>query len=105
MPKRPGRPRGAETSLDARTLARLLARLGRNLKVIRSERDLTQESFAELISLDARYYQRIETGHINITLGTLVKIARRLKVDPGSLIAGPSPANQKAAKATRVPSS
>lgn len=96
----PGRPRGATTALDERGLKRLLTRMGKNLRAIREDRGLTQEQLAEIVDLDVRYYQRVETGHVNLTLGLLAKIAGRLKVEAASLIA--APAERKPSARTRA---
>jgi len=63
-------------------------RIGRNIRVMRTERAMTQESLADLAALDATYISGIELGKHNITLATLLKIAKALKCDISVLLRG-----------------
>jgi transcriptional regulator with XRE-family HTH domain len=55
---------------------RLLADVGDRLRVVREERELTQEAAAERIGMYARHVQKIEAGEVNVTLETLFRFAR-----------------------------
>lgn len=47
--------------------------IGRQLRRLRLKRGLTQSEMEE-VEISYKYYQRIETGRANITIGTLVVI-------------------------------
>jgi transcriptional regulator with XRE-family HTH domain len=57
-----------------------LVRLGKRIRALRAERELTQEAAAEAARLDEKHWQDIEAGRTNPTVATLVGIARSLKV-------------------------
>lgn len=59
---------------------RLVRRISGNIQRIREDNDLTQEDMHDL-GFERRWYQRIESGRHSISLPTLEKIARALKVD------------------------
>jgi transcriptional regulator with XRE-family HTH domain len=61
-------------------VARALNRLGKRIRKLRRERELTQEAAAELAKLDEKHWQDIEGARTNPTVATLVGIARALKV-------------------------
>jgi len=61
-------------------------RLGAAIKVIRTERRLTQAELAAKAGLDLRYLGSIERGMGNPTVRVLQKIADALGVDAASLI-------------------
>lgn len=64
----------------------LANRIGKNIKRIRKERELTQEQAAEKAQdISWRYWQYIESGKRNYSLKTLVRIAKALEVDPSEL--------------------
>ena len=56
--------------------------IGSNLKKERIAKGVTQEKMAEINNIDYKYYQRIESGHVNITMKTLYKLSESLKIDP-----------------------
>lgn len=60
----------------------LKERLAKNIKAQRLKRDLTQEAFAELIGMSYEGYQKIELGKRSVSLKTIEKIAKALKIDP-----------------------
>lgn len=47
---------------------------------LRSEKGLTQEAFAALAGLSARYVQRVESGEENLTIRSLAILASVLRV-------------------------
>jgi len=51
--------------------------IGRQLRRLRLKRGLTQSEMEE-VEVSYKYYQRIETGRANITIGTLVRVMRAL---------------------------
>ena len=54
--------------------------IGRRLRALREERNLTQANFAKLTGLVGSYISRVENGHSVPTLGTLEKVARALEI-------------------------
>jgi transcriptional regulator with XRE-family HTH domain len=65
-----------------------LKQFGANVRRERSAKGLTQERFAELVDLNIRTVQKIEAGHINILLTTLLRIQRALNCPWNRLLAG-----------------
>lgn len=63
------------------TLRKAAKKLGRRLKELRTEKGLSQESFALQAGLGRAYYWRLESGQINVTLETLVRIAGALDIE------------------------
>ncbi len=61
--------------------------VGQNIKKYRERANITQEEMADLV--DYKYYQRIEYGQKNITLKTVLKIAKKLNVQPKDLFTFP----------------
>jgi len=59
---------------------------GENLKKIRKSLGLSQEKFADLISIHRTYVGAIERGERNITLKILEKISKVLKIQPYKLL-------------------
>ena len=60
--------------------------VGRNLRSLRKARGLSQEAFADLLGVHRTYLGGIERGERNLTLRNLERIARRIEVDPLSLL-------------------
>ncbi len=54
--------------------------LGEAIRAIRRERGLTQELFASHAGIDRSYYGALERGEFNMTVDTLVTVARGLGV-------------------------
>ena len=58
----------------------------RKLKTLRKAHRLTQEQMAELLEMDIRYYQRLESNKPGaIKIDTIGKIAKSLKIRPAKL--------------------
>ena len=64
-----------------------LEKFGKNLKSYRNEAGLTQENMAEKGELEFvyKYYQEIEYGNKNITLWSIYKLCKKLKITPQEL--------------------
>lgn len=71
----------------ARALLREQIRLGALCRTLRKERGLTQERAAEAILVNPKHLSKIERGDVNVTLATLVAIARAYGIDLGTLFA------------------
>jgi len=69
---RENRSRRARQSVEYRTFA---IALGSRIRSLRLARALTLERASELMDLDLKHLQKIEAGHVNVTLLTLLKIA------------------------------
>ena len=58
-----------------------LEKIGLNVSRFRKERGYTQENLALEAGLDRTYIPKVEKGKINITINSLEKIAKALKVN------------------------
>lgn len=63
-----------------------LTAVGSKIKKHREESLYTQEKLAEAAEIEYKYYQKIENGQKNITLKTLYKICKVLKIKPKDLL-------------------
>jgi len=73
-----------------------LVRLGNNIRLSRKSKGLSQEQLALGADIDRSYVGGIERGERNVSLLTLVKIARCLECDLAELTEGiPSNKNHK----------
>ncbi|HXI25116.1 MAG TPA: helix-turn-helix transcriptional regulator [Pyrinomonadaceae bacterium] len=59
--------------------------LGRQIRHLRQEKNLSQEEFASLADIDRAYYGGIERGERNVAAVNLIKIAQALNVEVGEL--------------------
>ena len=57
-----------------------LVRLGRRVRSLRTDRGLTQAKLAEVAELDEKHLQVIERGETNVTVSTLLALAKALEV-------------------------
>ena len=71
-----------------RNIAELQKQVGANLRSFRESRDLTQDDLAHSAGLATRHLQKIETGRVNVTLRTLVRLGLALDIRTEALIAG-----------------
>ncbi len=62
-----------------------MRRLGRRIRALRIEAGLTQEAAAERARLDYKHLQAIEAGQSNVTVASLVGIAKALRVSVADL--------------------
>lgn len=60
--------------------------IGANVYRWRLRRTLTQETFAEMVGLDARFLRRVERGTVNLRFDTIVRLADALGIEPGVLL-------------------
>ncbi len=59
----------------------LKKQLGNNIKLLRKQKKLTQEQFAEYIGIDPKNVSKIENGKNYPTADTLAAIAKTLQVE------------------------
>jgi len=57
----------------------ILRKIGANIRRERTTRNITQEKLAELADLNIRTVQKIEAGHINILITTVLRLQAALK--------------------------
>ena len=69
---------------------RVLEGIGRRIGEERAVSELTQAELAEKLAISVRYLQRVEAGEENLTVDTLVKFAKVLKVAPVDFFATPT---------------
>jgi transcriptional regulator with XRE-family HTH domain len=63
--------------LNSKQAAQLKA-FGTNLRRERMAKKITQEKLAELVDLNIRTVQKIEAGHVNILLTTVLRFRKAL---------------------------
>ncbi len=66
----------------------MLRRLGKRLRELRAERDLTQEAAASAAAIDPKHYQAIEAGTSNVTMATLIGLTKALGVPLATMLDG-----------------
>jgi len=64
----------------------LLKRFGKNVKIERIRKDLTQEQLAELMGVSQHYVACIEIGKQNMSLAKVLELAGFLSVDISLLL-------------------
>lgn len=62
--------------------------VGRNIRIYREAKGLSQEAFAEELGVHRTYMGGIERGERNLTLKSLERLAGRLQLDPLALLQG-----------------
>lgn len=60
--------------------------LGKTIRRIRNQKDLTQEELADKAHIDVSYLAKIENGYVNTTIRYLIKISRGLQIKARDLI-------------------
>ena len=58
----------------------LLKKFGKNVKIERIKKDLTQEKLAEIMNISQNYIANIERGKQNMSLGKILELAEKLEV-------------------------
>lgn len=86
-------PRASQVAKESARYQAELRALGRRIRALRQARSWTLEQAAEASDIDLKHWQKVESGLINITMVTLVRIAEGLGEPIGSLF---KPAKRKA---------
>jgi transcriptional regulator with XRE-family HTH domain len=73
---------------DSDALREERQRIGRSIRNVRTDRNLTQEQVFLAVPLNRAYYQQIESGVANPSLNTLLRIARVIGVRITDLLHG-----------------
>lgn len=87
--------------MPAPSTPRVLEALGRRIGEERAACELTQAKLAERLEVSVRYLQRVEAGEENLTVDTLVKFARALKVAVGDFFTPPTEPKPKRGRPKR----
>lgn len=58
----------------------LLKRFGKNVKIERIKKDLTQEKLSEILDVNQNYIACIERGRQNMSLGKILELANALNI-------------------------
>lgn len=58
----------------------LLKKFGKNVKIERIRKDLTQEQFAEIMNVSQNYIANIECGKANMSLAKVLELSQYLGV-------------------------
>ena len=66
-------------------MATLRKKFGQHLRMIRTQRGMTQEQFAEMLEISVDFLSLIERGRNAPSFETLEKIARRLRISVAEL--------------------
>jgi len=64
----------------------LLKRFGKNIKIARILKDLTQEQLAEKMDVSQNYIACIEMGKQNMSLGKILELSNALETDIENLL-------------------
>ena len=58
----------------------LLKKFGKNVKIERIKKDLTQEQLAEILDVSQNYIANIERGKANMSLGKILELSKALNL-------------------------
>ena len=72
-------------ALNSKQAAQLKA-FGANVRRERMAKKITQEKLAELVDLNIRTIQKIEAGHVNILLTTVLRLQKVLDCSWGDIL-------------------
>lgn len=64
----------------------ILPKIGDRIRDVRRSKNITQEDLADLAHIDRSYMGRVERGERNMSMTTLFRIAKALKVDSCELL-------------------
>ena len=64
---------------------------GRNVRLLREQRGLSQEGLADALSVHRTFVGGVERGERNLTLRTVERLSERLQADPLVLLGASAP--------------
>ncbi len=67
-------------------MSNVLEKIGKHIKDLRVEKNLSQQALAELAGMSYKYLGEIERGQVNLSVEILIKIAQSLQVNAGDLL-------------------
>ena len=85
---KPRRRRWRSAARSSPQLTGSLHQLGDKVRSLRQAGGLTQEQAASAAHIDPKHWQAIEAGRVNITIATLLAVARALNVKLVDLLEG-----------------
>lgn len=85
MPDRAGMPRASQVARQSRRFRAEVRSLGLRIRELRLAREWTLEQASEASDIDLKHWQKIESGQVNVTMVTLVRIAEGLDEPLASL--------------------
>ena len=62
--------------------------LGARVRKLREQKGLSQEALGDLCGINRSHMGEIERGELNLSLGTLVKMAQQLEISVSKLLKG-----------------
>ncbi len=65
----------------------LLKKFGKNVKIERIKKDLTQEQLAEIMNVSQNYIANIERGKANMSLAKILELSKFMNVKIEKLLA------------------
>ena len=71
---------------DVREKKEINVRIGNQIRIARESAGLTQDRFAELVSLATKNVSDIERGVVGISIGTLIRICETLSISSDSIL-------------------
>ncbi len=72
--------------MDLSDKKKVLRAIGQNIRAIRQRKEMSQQLLASLCGFEKSNMSRIEAGRSNVTILTLLKIAKALKVELKDLV-------------------
>ena len=64
----------------------MLKKFGKNVKIERIKKDLTQEQLAEIMNVSQNYVANIECGKANMSLGKILELSNFMGVNINNLL-------------------
>jgi transcriptional regulator with XRE-family HTH domain len=64
----------------------LIQQFSEKVRVLRLEKNISQDALSKLTDIDRSYIGRIDRGEVNITLDKLFKISKALECQPSELM-------------------
>ncbi len=78
---------------DMREKKEINVKIGNQIRIAREAAGLTQDRFAEMVSLATKNVSDIERGVVGISIGTLVRICETLSISSDSILFGETSGN------------
>jgi len=73
---------------DEREKKEINVRIGNQIRIAREAAGLTQDRFAELVSLATKNVSDIERGVVGVSIGSLIRICQTLSISSDSILFG-----------------
>ena len=83
----------AKGGADVREKKEINVKIGNQIRIARESAGLTQDTFAEMVSLATKNVSDIERGVVGISVGTLVRICETLSISSDSILFGETSGN------------